>query len=262
MEKNIHYVRLGDKPMPETFASFIGKRKEIMGEEGYKFYEWNEKTFDVESNEWVKKAIQEKNYALAADVIRSWALLNYGGIYLDTDVELLKSLDDLASKYDFFIGYETNCWFGCAILGASKNHPVLAEVFKRYQTPCKSLTRRSNMQCVLNFSASLKRLYGLKLDGKITQIPDNGIVVSRDYFFPKHYITKETKITKNTYCIHHYGSTWHSKAKLAGVKVASFMVNLLGDHLFGVLFERIARVNMLGQLNREYKRNLRRYEND
>ena len=117
MEKNIHYVRLGDKPMPETFASFIGKWKEIMGEEGYKFYEWNEKTFDVESNEWVKKAIQEKNYALAADVIRSWALLNYGGIYLDTDVELLKSLDDLASKYDFFIGYETNCWFGCAILG-------------------------------------------------------------------------------------------------------------------------------------------------
>ena len=96
--------------MPETFTSFIGKWKEIMGEEGYKFYEWNEKTFDVESNEWVKKAIQEKNYALAADVIRSWALLNYGGIYLDTDVELLKSLDDLASKYDFFIGYETNCW--------------------------------------------------------------------------------------------------------------------------------------------------------
>ena len=252
IERNIHYVWLGDKPLPERFASFIDGWKKIFV--GYNFIKWDEKTFDVESNEWVKKAIQEKNYSLAADVIRAWALLNYGGIYLDTDVEVLKSFDELVDSHDFFIGYETNCWLGCAILGAKKGHPVLKEAYSRYQQPCPNLNAKSNMRCVLNFSASLQRLYGIRLDGKKKEIPDNGIVLPRDYFFPKHYITKETKRTENSLCIHHYGAAWHSPGKELGVKIASFMVHAMGDRLFGMCFERIARANMLGQLRREYKR--------
>ena len=181
-------------------------------------------------------------------------LLNYGGIYLDTDVELLKSFNELINNYSFFIGYETNCWFGCAVLGSKKGHPIMKEVFSRYEKPCKKIDRKSNMLCVLNFSASIKRLYNIKLDGK-KRIVNNGVILlPREYFFPKHYITKELKITPNTISIHHYGSTWHSKAKMLGVKVASGMVHLLGDHAFGMCFETLARANMLGQLKREYKK--------
>lgn len=255
MEKNLHYVWLGDKEIPKEYLKNIEGWKKYFKD--YKFYIWNEKTFDVNSNEWVKKAIEEKNYALAADVIRSWALLNYGGVYLDTDVEALKSFDDLVNKYDFFIGYETNYWFGCAVLGAKKGNPVIAEVYKRYQRPCPKINNKSNMRCVLNFTASLKRLYKIKLNRKIATIPNNGILLPRDYFFPKHYITKKTKLTPNTYCIHHYGAAWHSTGKLIGTKIASFMVYLLGDRLFGICFETIAKANMLGQLKREYKKNIK-----
>ena len=252
IEKNIHYVWLGGNKIPERFAIFIEKRKELHPD--YKFYERSEKTFDINSNEWVKKAVEAKNYAIAADVIRSWALLNYGGIYLDTDVELLKSFNELINNYSFFIGYETNCWFGCAVLGSKKGHPIMKEVFSRYEKPCKKIDRKSNMLCVLNFSASIKRLYNIKLDGKKRIVNNDVILLPREYFFPKHYITKELKITPNTISIHHYGSTWHSKAKMLGVKVASGMVHLLGDHAFGMCFETLARANMLGQLKREYKK--------
>lgn len=254
IEKIIHYVWLGDKPLPEQFALFIDNWKKILTD--YKFIRWDESNFDINSNEWVKKAIERKNYSLAADVIRCYALLNYGGVYLDTDVELLKSFDPLVEKYDFFIGYETSCWVGCAILGAKKGHPLIKEVYSRYLQPCKDINNKSNMRCVLNFTASLKRLYGIKLDGKEKIINDNGIILKKDFLFPKHYITKKTKITDNTICIHHYGATWHSKGKMVGVKIASFTYHLFGDYLFGIIFERIARTNMLSQLKREYKKRI------
>ena len=132
----------------------------------------------------------------------------------------------------------------------------MAEVYSRYQQPCPGINNKSNMRCVLNFSASLKRLYGVKLNGRKLEILDNGIILPRDYFFPKHYLTKEIKITKNSIAIHHYGATWHSKGKIIGAKIASSLVHLFGEQMFGICFERIARVNMLGQLKREYKKRI------
>lgn len=254
IEKIVHYVWLGEKPMPESYVSYFAGWKKLLPD--YKFIKWDEKTFDINSNEWVKKAIEAKNYSLAADVIRAWALLNYGGIYLDTDVELLKNFDELVNQCDFFIGYETSCWLGCAILGSRKGHPAMAEVYSRYLQPCPKINKKSNMRCVLNFTASLVRLYQLKLDGKRCELPDKTVVLPRDYFFPKHYITKEIKLTDKSVCIHHYGATWHSTGKVIGVRIASFMVDVLGEKLFGKCFETIARANMLGQLKREYKRRI------
>ena len=260
IEKRIHYVWLGGNPLPEQFASYVEGWKRLHPD--FEFIEWNESSFDINSNEWVRQAIAEKNYSLAADVIRCWALLNYGGIYLDTDVEVLKGFQELAMAYDFFIGYETDYWCGCAVLGARKGHPLIAEAFRRYQGPCPRITARNNMRSVLNFSASLQRLYGVDLDGKMKELPDNGILLPRDYFFPKHYITRETNLTERSMTIHHYGSTWHSRGQALGVKLASFMVHLLGVRLFGICFETIARANMLGQLKRECRRRERRKRND
>ncbi len=254
IEKRIHYVWLGGNPLPDRFASYIEGWKRLHPD--FEFIEWNEKTFDIESNEWVRKAMAARNYPLAADVIRSWALLNYGGVYLDTDVEVLKSFEPLTEQCDFFIGYETEYWFGCAILGSKKGHPAMKEVYSRYEQPCPPITNKSNMRCVFNFSASLQRLYGIKLDGKKKEAPDGVLLLPRDYFFPKHYITRETKTTENTMCIHHYGDAWYSPGKAIGIKIASAAVHLMGVPLFGRCFETIARAHMLSQMKREYKRRI------
>jgi len=251
IEKTIHYVWLGNKEIPEKFYAFIRGWRELHPD--WEIVRWSEENFDREGNPWVKTAIEQENWSIAADVIRCHVLLNHGGVYLDTDIELLKPLDKLAAENDFFIGYETDFWLGCAVLGAKKGHRIMREVYQRYLTPCEKLNSSSNMLCVLNFSASIKRLYNLKLDGKTQKIEDNALLLSTDYFFPKNYITHRTKISENTTAIHHYFSTWHSFGKLIGRKFAKGLRLILGKRGFGC-FERIARLNMLGKLEREYKK--------
>jgi len=248
-------VWLGSNEIPEKFASFVQGWRTLHPD--WKIIKWNEENFDCQSIDWIKIALEEKNYPLAADIIRSWVLLNYGGVYLDTDIELFKPLDKLAEENDFFIGYETDFWFGCAVLGARKGHKIMHEVFERYLEPCEKLNSSSNMQCLLNFSASIKRLYNIKLDGKTAKIGDNAVLLSRDYFFPKNYITHKIEMTENTIAMHHYYSAWYSGLERLGRKIAKVLWFILGRRFFGGL-ERIARLNMLGQLNREYKKRIKR----
>jgi len=255
IEKTIHYVWLGRREIPEKYCAYIRGWRDLHPD--WEIIKWNEDNFDCEGNSWVKKAIEQENWALAADVIRSYVLLNHGGVYLDTDIELFKPFNELVAENDFFIGYESDFWFGCAVLGAKKGHRIIREVYDRYLTPCEKLNSSSNMQCVLNFSASIKRLYNPKLDGKTKKIQDNALLLSTEYFFPKNYITHIIKITENTMAIHHLTSKWHSIGKRIGRNIAKGLRLILGRYLFGG-FERIARLNMLGKLNREYKRKYRK----
>ena len=253
IEKIIHYVWLGSKEVPGKFVVFIENWQRLHPE--WEIIKWNEENFDCENNDWIKLAIEQKNYSLAADVIRSNVLLNHGGVYLDTDIELFKPLDELVNENDFFIGYETDLWFGCAVLGAKKGHRIMREVYERYLTTCKELDVHSNMLCVLNFSATIKRLYNIKLNGKTKKIEDNAKILSTDYFFPKHYVTRRIKMTDNTVAMHHYSTTWHSAGKLIGIKIAKVARIILGKRIFRC-FERIARVNMLSKLKKEHKRRI------
>jgi len=254
IEKTIHYIWLGSRDIPEMYRSYVENWRRLHPE--WEIVKWDESNFDCQGNPWIKLALEQKNYSLAADVIRSSVLLDHGGVYLDVDVELNKPLDDLVDENDFFIGYETDLWFGCAVLGAKKGHRVMREAFARYCTPSIPPNMNSNMLCVLNFSATMKRLYGVKLDGKSKKLADNVQLLSSEYFYPEHYITRRIETTPRTVGVHHHASTWHSKGEQFGIKVSRAVIFVLGKRGFSV-FERIARVRMLGALGREYKNRTR-----
>lgn len=110
--------------------SFIGSWHKYMPD--YEFRLWNEETFDIHSVKWVKQAVEEKKYAFASDYIRLYALYNYGGIYLDTDVLVYKSFDDLLSL-PYFIGQDFLGAIETGIIGAQPSTPWIKRVMDYYE---------------------------------------------------------------------------------------------------------------------------------
>ena len=128
--KIIHYVWVGTKPIPKRDQVFIEGWRRLNPD--FKIKHWTEKDIDLKKYPLVKKAIDEKRWALAADIIRMYAVYTEGGFYFDTDVELRKSLTPL-TKYKAVAGWESNFWFTTAAFGAEKHSPWIGKILKRYE---------------------------------------------------------------------------------------------------------------------------------
>lgn len=206
--KIIHYCWFGKKPLPEMAIKCIDSWKKYCPD--YEIMEWNENNFNLEMNDYVKEAYVAKKWAFVSDVARLYALVNYGGIYMDTDVEVIKPLDDLLD-YTAFLGFESDSCISTAFMASEKNHRMFIEFLQDYEhTHFKredgSLDLTTNVTRITN--TCLK--YGLKQNNQFQNIK-GFTVLPKDYLCPKNYETKEINITKNTYTIHHFDGSWHSQ---------------------------------------------------
>ena len=113
--KQIHFCWLSDEPFPPQVERCIDSWKKNLPD--YKIILWNKERFDINSTPWTKQAFEKKKYAFVSDYIRFYALFNYGGIYLDSDVEVLRNLDYLLEK-KFFFSYEYSGLPEAAVIGA------------------------------------------------------------------------------------------------------------------------------------------------
>lgn len=238
--KTIHYVWVGSKTIPKRDQVFIEGWKRMNPD--FKIKRWSEKDIDLEKYPLVKKALDEHRWALAADIIRMYAVYEEGGFYFDTDVELRKSLTPL-TKYKAVAGWESNFWFTTAAFGAEKHSPWIGKILKRYEIadPKQHITTNTFLKTVHSPSVYAKDFWPLKLDGETRVYDDEFAVFSREYFSPKHYMTGEDESTENTIAYHHYASTWHTRieafknfASRAGYKV-------LGPKSFARLERRFNR---------------------
>ena len=232
--KIIHFVWVGKKEKSELTNKCIESWKKYCPD--YEIMEWNEDNFDTSSNHWTKLGMETKNYALVADVVRTKVLYDFGGVYLDTDVEILKPIDELL-RYNAFLGYESKHWFSSAVIGAVKNHEVLKYAVKRFDLT-GDIKFNTNALTVHAFSVIVKRLYGIKINGKTKVLDNNIALLASDYFFPQHYITNKTVMTNNTYIIHYYYSSWHSAKQKKGARFAKGARKVLGRRAFS-LFEKL-----------------------
>ena len=228
--KKIHYVWVGDKPIPEKDKKFIEGWKKLNPD--YEIRHWTDKDINIEKYPLVAKAINEKKWALASDIIRMYALYTEGGFYFDTDVELLKPLDDLL-QYDGFANWESKYWFTTSCLGAKKHSPWIKKILSRYEDYLPKKIVNSTFMCTVHSpSIFAEDIYGLKLDGKTKVYDGKFAVFAPDYFNPKHYSTGEMHQTENTRAIHHYASTWHNSFEKTMQKLGVFWVKLMGPKLF------------------------------
>ena len=203
--KRIHYCWFGEKEKPELVQKCIESWGRTMPD--YEIVEWNESNFDKDMFEYTRQAYSKKQYSFVSDVARLFIIYNYGGIYLDTDVETIKRYDSFLG-YEAFFGMESDGLINTGIgFGAKKKCKVVKKMLDSYTniefvvdgkcdlTPCPI----RNSEIMTNEGFRLKN--DLEKHGNVVVFPS-------DYFNPKIAYGHSIDITENTYSIHHYAGSW------------------------------------------------------
>lgn len=211
IEKKIHYVWFGGEK-PEKVRKCIESWKKYLPD--YEIFEWNEKTYNVkERNKFFQKCYHRKLWAFVADYIRIDVLYHYGGIYLDTDMEIIKDITPLLD-IDLFLGYENEEKMSFGILGVVPKHELFKELYEFYQ---KEIWKSSSYVITDILTQIMERKYGKD----INEYYKKGIIVyPKEYFYPFYYdeIFKEECITTNTYGIHWWGKSWFENPQVYFLK--------------------------------------------
>ncbi len=217
INKIIHYMWFGGKEMPDDLKKNLASWKKYCPD--FEFMCWDESNFDVNCCDYVRQAYECKKYAFVSDYARLYALKKYGGVYLDTDVEILKPIDKLLEN-DSFIGFENKYWLGTAVIGGQGEwiDKALQQYDKRDFIVGKKMDMTPNPVVITEILKS----FGLKQNGE-TQKLDGVMVYAGDYLSPKNFWTGEIKTTENSYFIHHYAATWFG----AKDKIANFFGHML-----------------------------------
>lgn len=210
--KVIHYCWFGRNPLPPLAKRCIASWKKYCPD--YKIIEWNEDNFDLKCNQYVYEAYQAKKWAFVSDYARLYVLKEYGGIYMDTDVELLNGID-IFLKHAAFSGFENHNSIPTGIMGAEKDNSwikMLLEYYtdRHFVKEDGSYDLTTNLVTITNLT---KEAYDIELNNTL-QITYDGIAFyPNEYFCPKDYETGKITVTENTFCIHHYDASWVPKSK-------------------------------------------------
>ncbi len=205
--KVIHYCWFGGKTLPKSALKCINSWKKYCPD--YKIIEWNEKNFNIDCCPYVREAYEEKKWAFVSDVARLYALVNYGGIYMDTDVEVIKPLDSLL-KYDAVSGFENDKQIPTGLMACIKGQKFFLKLLHDYDKRHFKLGNGTfdTTTNVLRITKICRR-YGFKPNNRL-QTFGGFTLLPRDYLCPKDFETGKIHISKNTLTIHHFNSSWKS----------------------------------------------------
>lgn len=200
--KTIHYCWFGGKPLPKSVKKYMQTWKKHLPD--YEIVEWNEDTFDVNSVPFTKEAYAHQKYAFVSDYVRLYALYHQGGIYFDTDVEVLKSFDDLLEA-PAFMGYDSMNYLGTAVMASSPHNVLFCEFLAHYNQMKYSTDSLQPNNVVLSEMLSHK---GVTLNNTFCNLNDLIYIYPIDYLIVQTYEDFKMYLTENSYSIHHYEATW------------------------------------------------------
>lgn len=226
--KVIHYCWFGGKSKSKLIRKCIKSWKKYCPD--FEIKEWNESNFNFSQSVYATQAYKEKKWAFVSDYARFVVLKKYGGIYLDTDVELLKPLDDELLSFDF-VGFEDEKNVACGlIMGSHQDSYICDAMLKSYQNDVfLKNDGKLNLITVCQRMTELLKAKGLILNNTCQQIDSLKIYDSR-YFNPKG-IDGKGKITEVAYSVHHYNASWYTPKE----KLIKFLGPKLTKKIVGIL---------------------------
>ena len=224
--KKIHYCWFGGKPKPKLAEKCIASWKKYCP--GYEIIEWNEENFDVNRNGYTRMCIAEKKYAFLSDYVRLLVVAEQGGIYFDTDVELIAPIDHLMER-DAFFCFETTEYVASGLgFGSVAGGEAIGTMLAEYDFLLDGT--QGTRGCPRLNTAALKKL-GLTADGTMQKVADARILPS-DYMNPFDPTTGTIRRTANTVSIHWYSAAWLSPWRRLRTRIMRPLHRIFGVDAF------------------------------
>lgn len=259
--KIIHYVWLGGNKKPDYLIKNIEGWKKFCPD--YQIVEWNEQNFDLNCNRYLKEAVEQKKWAFASDYIRLAVLYEHGGIYMDTDVELLKPIDKFLDA-DFFANFENMVMISFTVIGSKPKSEVLKKMLSKYDNrPFVLNQKKGKLDLTTNViigSCMMREDFGFTLNNTFQEKIINGEKVQcypNDFFFSQDYVSKEIHLTENSHGIHVYASSWLGKKQKRQDRFVERLRKFLGDKLF----RKVMRKFLILRVNKYTKKEKRQNKN-
>lgn len=203
--KIIHYCWFGRGKMPTLAEKCIASWKKYCPD--YKIIEWNEDNFDINSCSYVREAYESRKYAFVTDYVRLYVMYLYGGIYMDTDVEVVRNLDEFL-EHRGFSGFESESQMPTGIMAGEKEFRLFKELLTYYNGR-HFLDAGGKMDITTNTVILTKMLTqkGFIPNG-LYQVVDGFALYPRDYFCPLDNSTGIMYSSKNTATVHWFNKSW------------------------------------------------------
>ncbi|MEA4831276.1 hypothetical protein SDC9_117000 [bioreactor metagenome] len=204
--KTIHYIWFGNKPLSPLTQKCIRSWQKYLPD--YEIKLWNENNFDISMNRFCKEAYEQKKYAFVSDYVRIYLLYYYGGIYMDTDVEVVKPFPDEFINCEAFSGFESTKTIPTGIMASKAYHPFFKELLAYYDNISfvlndGQLNTTTNVKIITDICLN----HGFLPNGK-KQVISGFTLYPQTYFCPLSHDSAETLFSDNTYTIHHFNGSW------------------------------------------------------
>lgn len=207
--KIIHYCWFGEGKIQKNTLKYIETWKKFFPD--YTIIKWDETNFPIHEFKFAQDAYKYKKYAFVSDVARIYALYKFGGIYFDTDVEVIRDFADLVNCNKAVLGIETYAekTIGTGFMAMPLNHPIAYNMLNYYKT---NQFLRENGE--INYYPNTHILWDILLESyKIKDVNEiqnfyDLILYPQEYFTAYNGYTGRNEITNNTYCVHHFSATW------------------------------------------------------
>lgn len=229
--KIIHYCWFGGNPIPEKDKRCIESWKKLCPD--YVIIRWDESNYDITKIQFIKEAYQAKKWGFVSDYARLDIVYEYGGIYFDTDVELLKNLDNLLTN-KAFMGFEAGKLVSPGLcMAAEKHHYALKELMDIYkELSFFNHDGSYNMIPIPNINTDYLLKHGL-IQNDQKQLVADITIYPTEYFCPKDFFSGKLNVTDQTYSIHWFNASWHSPRQKFLLKIG----RIIGPDLYFKLID-------------------------
>lgn len=205
--KTIHYCWFGKEKIPVQYQKWMESWKRYCPD--YQIIEWNESNYDIHKSRYISEAYEKKKWAFVSDYVRIDVVNEYGGVYLDTDIELLKNIDELLMN-DAFCGFESPNYVAFGLgFGAAKGNRILTEIKNYYDNISFILEDGMlNLRTCPVIQTEIMKHHGLKCDGTFQIVDGMTVLPSRILCGMSPHSFRVEKKPVCTYAIHHYAASW------------------------------------------------------